>query len=263
MNEPFGPRYAELYDLVYREKEYGRECDVLEALFARHALGPVVSIVDLGCGTGAHALELARRGYRVVGVDRAEAMLAVARVKAVATGLERSVRFESGDLRSYRSAAPADAALMMFAVLGYLTTDDDLACALEGVAAGLRRGGLFVFDVWYGPAVARLGPGRTERDLVAPDGRALRRVASGRLDRAARLCSVTIAIERADDPGAPRESEELHTMRCFERDELERLLARAGLDLLALTAFPSLDEAPSAASWNVLGVARQRQEPSA
>ena len=78
----FGCGYADQYDLLYSDKDYEAECDLLEEVFRRYGTGPVQTILDLGCGTGSHALLLARRGYQVTGVDRSQEMLAQARQKA-------------------------------------------------------------------------------------------------------------------------------------------------------------------------------------
>ncbi|HEV2301317.1 MAG TPA: class I SAM-dependent methyltransferase [Stellaceae bacterium] len=62
-----------------------------------------LDVIDLGCGTGFLALELAAQGHRVVGVDFAPAMVAAARQKAAERGL--AVRFEAGDAESLPFAA--------------------------------------------------------------------------------------------------------------------------------------------------------------
>ena len=110
MTTPFGPVYAEHYDLFYQHKDYEAECSFLEAVFQRFAGQPVRSILDLGCGTGGHALRLAQRGYVVTGVDRSAAMLAEARQEAERSGITRTrgqaewsgqrLEFFSGDVRS-------------------------------------------------------------------------------------------------------------------------------------------------------------------
>ena len=62
--------YAQYYDLLYREKDYPGEVDYVDALIKKYAVNDARTILDLGCGTGGHAILLARKGYRVTGVDR-------------------------------------------------------------------------------------------------------------------------------------------------------------------------------------------------
>src|SRR5206468_3380563 len=115
---------------------------------------PVKTVLDLGCGTGNHALPLARRGFSVTGVDRSPGMLEQAAQKSSASGLgDKAPDFKQGDLRELDLHQQFDAALMMFAVLGYQLTNENVASALATVRRHLKPGGLFVFDIWYGPAV--------------------------------------------------------------------------------------------------------------
>ena len=78
----FARAYADAYDTMYHDKDYAAECDFLADVFSRFAVGPIHSIIDLGCGTGSHAIPLARRGYEVFGVDRSAQMIAIASMKA-------------------------------------------------------------------------------------------------------------------------------------------------------------------------------------
>jgi SAM-dependent methyltransferase len=107
---------------------------------------PVRRVVDLGVGTGELAVELARRGYDVVGVDCSAPMLAVSRAKAAAAGLATPPIFILDDIRTLRLEPPADAAICIYTVVNQLTADDDLDRAFAAVARSLVSGGLFVFE---------------------------------------------------------------------------------------------------------------------
>ena len=79
----FGKGLAEVYDLIYKDKDYERECDFLEEIFKKYStIFPVKTVLDAGCGSGGHAIPLAKRGYRVVGFDLSEVMISQARKKA-------------------------------------------------------------------------------------------------------------------------------------------------------------------------------------
>src|SRR5690349_8729575 len=145
----FGTGYADTYDVVYRDKDYAREVAAIDRLFERHKTAPIKSVLDLGCGTGRHAILLAGRNLDVVGLDQSEAMLEHARKLAQADGTGSSLTFIKGDVRNFDAGKVFDAALMMFNVLGYLTSNDDLLAGLRSVRRHLRDGGLFIFDIWY------------------------------------------------------------------------------------------------------------------
>ena len=187
MTTPFGPLYAEHYDLFYQHKDYEAECSFLEAVFQRFARQPVHSVLDVGCGTGGHALRLAQRGYAVMGVDRSAAMLAEARQEAERSESTRTggqadrsdqrPEFVLGDVRSFDLGQTYDAAIMMFAVLSYQATNEDLAAAFTRVRRHLTPGGLLVADFWYGPAVCGRALRPFRPPTIGPE-QALRRSAS-------------------------------------------------------------------------------------
>lgn len=93
-------------------------------------------ILDMGCGTGRHALELGRRGYCVTGVDLSEGMLAQARGVAEAEGIT-GVTFQQGDARQYRTDTLFDRAYCVCeGSLGLIGTGSD---PLDYDRAVLRR----------------------------------------------------------------------------------------------------------------------------
>src|SRR5437667_115011 len=89
----FGPGYLALYDETLGERT-PIEIDRLEALLQ---LRPPIRILDLPCGQGRHAIELARRRYDVTGVDLSPYLLDVAKARAKTAGVE--VRWLEGDIR--------------------------------------------------------------------------------------------------------------------------------------------------------------------
>jgi len=252
MTDTFGSTYAGIYDALYQDKDYGQECDVVEDVFATYGERPVRTILDLGCGTGGHAVPLAQRGYEVVGVDRSEAMLAQARQRAVPVA---GVAFQAGDLRELDLGRRFDSVLMMFAVLGYQLGNRDVLAALATARRHLQDGGLLVFDVWYGPAVLVERPSQRVKLLRVPDGQVLR-VASGSLDARYHACQVEYHVWRMEQQRVVAETRERHTMRFFFPLEIELLLEQTGLELVRLGAFPRLDREPDESTWNVCVVAR-------
>lgn len=269
-DQPFGAAYASNYDLMYGEKDYEAECDLLESLFERHSPRPVRSILDLGCGTGNHLVRLAARGYQLTGVDQSEQMLEAARGKLNdATNPE----IPPGDIQPQGGQQPGrawrpqlvrsgiqtldlgrqyDAVLMMFAVMGYLATDRDLQRGLQVVRQHLAPGGLFVADFWYGPAVVAIGPSVRTLRLNTPDGELLR-TATPRLDAEHHRCTVHYQLST---PDGTVQAEETHTMRYFFPDELQSRLGELQLEILAMHPFLALEGAPDQATWNALLCAR-------
>lgn len=255
MSGVFGPLYAQTYDDVYRAKEYEAECDVLERIWQRMGSGPVHAVLDLGCGTGNHALSLAARGYEVVGIDRSEEMIARARDKASADRRVDGTSFQRGDIGEVRLGRTFDAVTMLFAVLGYQTTNSDVLAALRTARGHLSPGCLLIADVWYGPAVLHEGPEQRVA-LIEADGARILRVARASVDTFAQCVRVHYNLWQINRDRIVAEAEEEHEMRFFFPRELELMLEVSGLSLVRLSAFPDIDVAPDQSTWNVAFVAR-------
>ena len=256
MSAVFTATYADSYDLLYQDKDYAAECDVIERIFQTHGENPIQSILDLGCGTGSHALNLAKRGYKVVGVDRSEDMLAHARRKAAELIDPGEIVFQEGDICRLDLQQRFDAVLIMFAALGYQLENAQVLSALKTAHNHLHPGGLLLFDVWYGPAVLHQRPVPRVKIIPTSEGRILR-VASGELDTRHHVCNVHFQLWHMNKTRLIANVEEEHQMRYYFPLELELFLEQAGLTLVRLGAFPEYDSAPSEETWNVLGVARR------
>ena len=255
MSEVFGSIYADAYDLLYHDKNYAAECDLIERLFRTYGDGSVHSVLDLGCGTGNHAIPLAERGYEVVGVDRSESMIAHARRKAGGLSDGSSVALHQGDVRSIDLQRDFDAVLMMFAVLSYQLENADVIAALKTTRRHLRLGGLLIFDVWFGPAVLHQRPSQQVKVIPTPEGKILR-VSSGELDIRHHVCTVHFHVWRLEGERLVAETKESHPIRYFFPRELDLFLECSGFAPIQLGAFPEFDQDPDEMTWNVLGVTR-------
>ena len=141
MTEPLGsdalyhdPRLADFYDIDNGWADDTRTCLDL----ARDA----ASVLDLGCGTGLLAAACAEHGARVMGVDPAPAMLAIARVRP---GGDR-VTWVEGDGRTIRLDQRFDLIVMTGHAFQCLLTDNDQRATLATIAAHLAPQGRFIFD---------------------------------------------------------------------------------------------------------------------
>ncbi len=255
MSEVFGSEYADAYDLLYQDKDYVAECRLIDRILQNYANGDVRKVLDLGCGTGNHALPLAEQGYEVVGVDRAPGMLESARRKAANGQIDGRAMFYEGDLRNIELEQSFDAALRMFAVLGYQLTNGDVLTALRTARKHVRPGGLLIFDIWYGPAVLRQGPSERVKLIPTESGQILR-VASGELEIERHLCKVSYRVWRIEGDRLAGQTEETHWMRYFFPLELDLFLEYCGFTPVRLGVLPEFDRDPDTTTWNALGLAR-------
>ncbi|TME23647.1 MAG: class I SAM-dependent methyltransferase, partial [Chloroflexi bacterium] len=143
----FGPGYLALYDETLGERT-PIEIDQLEALLR---LRPPVRILDVPCGQGRHAIELARRGYDVTGVDLSPYLLDVAKARAETAGV--GVRWLEGDMRRRVSGQTFDLVLNLFTSFGYFLEEADDRLVVQAAAAMLEPGGRFLLEVINGERV--------------------------------------------------------------------------------------------------------------
>jgi len=255
VSELFSSGYAAAYDSLYGTKDYASECDLIEQIFRTYAKTPVASVLDLGCGTGNHALELARRGYEIAAVDQSPHMLAEAQNKLAAASPDGNVSFHEADIREFNLDRQFDAIVVMFAVLGYQIDNHDVLRTLNTARKHLKRDGLLIFDVWYGPAVLHERPTQRIKTIKTENGEILR-TSSGTLDVNRHVCTIDIQIWNLESDRLVSRTRESHTQRYFFSQELKLFLENTGFDPIRLGAFPDFNHDPDESTWNVLQVAR-------
>jgi SAM-dependent methyltransferase len=123
------------------DHQLAREVDFIEVSLGIERGG---ALLDLACGTGRHAVELARRGYQVVGLDLSLAMLARASDEAQ----ERRIKmnFVQGDMREMTFAEQFDGVYCWNTSFGYFEEEKN-ALVVDRVRSALKAGGLLLLDV--------------------------------------------------------------------------------------------------------------------
>ena len=247
--------YAAYYDLLYRDKDYPGEARYVHSLLRRHGVGNG-EILELGCGTGKHAEQLVRLGFSVQGIDLSPSMVEIARKRTPAELFSR-LGFDVGDARSARIGKHFDAAISLFPVASYQTSNEDLAGMLRTAAAHLKTGGIFVFDFWYGPAVLTDPP--TERVKRLEDGIIqVTRTAKPTLRPNENVVDVHYQVQvKQNSNGRVADIEETHRMRYLFLPELRWMLQEAGLEVLDAERWMSGEL--GVGSWFGVIVARKGQ----
>ncbi len=140
--EFFDDLYLRVYAFAEEPERVRKEVD-----FFTRSLGLKggEKVLDACCGQGRHSLELARRGFSVVGVDLSEALLYVARQRAAQEGLP--VQFIQSDVRDLSLPETFDAVLNVFTSFGYLETEDEDRRALARMSRHLKPHGTLILDV--------------------------------------------------------------------------------------------------------------------
>ncbi len=243
--------YARYYNVLYQDKDYAGEADFVLSCLKRHEAPR--TLLDLGCGTGRHALEMARRGVSVTGVDMSATMLEMGRqALAAAPDLPPGVtppRLLEGDARTVRLDTHYDAVTSLFHVMSYQNTEGDALAVMETARQHLKPGGLFLFDFWYGPGVLTDPP--TERDRIMEDAHTLVYRHAHPVHRVNdNLVEVHYSIDLTDKSTGTKSSlNEVHKMRYWFLPELRHLASASRLTVIAEGAWRSF-ELPINTTWN-------------
>ncbi|MFO7676748.1 MAG: methyltransferase domain-containing protein [bacterium] len=212
--------FARHYDrFMSHYVDYPGWVDYVGRIFARFRVEPR-TVLDVACGTGIPSVLLARRGYRVTGVDRSEEMLAVLRRKAG----DLPIRLVRADITDFSLAEPADAAISLYDSVNYLLTEDALGRCFACVRRALAPGGLFAFDMNTVYSLSVFWGNR-----VAPrEAGGIRSVWDNSYDPETRVSTLKLSFwEAAPDGGLARFDEE-HRERAYTRHEVKRCLKAVG-----------------------------------
>lgn len=138
--------YAAKYDQEIFTQGTCGECDFIEQElnFSKN-----LKIIDVGCGTGRHAIELVKRGYQVTGIDLSDSQLKRAGEKAAAAGL--TIDFRKHDARDLPFSAEFDAAIMLCeGGFPLMETDEMNFAILQSVSHALKENALLIFTTLNG-----------------------------------------------------------------------------------------------------------------
>jgi SAM-dependent methyltransferase len=160
--------WEKMAPVLFTEERQRAVGEDLDRIVDRAQVLPGASILDLGCGPGRYALALARRGYRVTGVDRTAAYLERARAQAGEEGLD--VELVQADMRDFRRPETYDVVLSLWSSFGYFEDPAENRRVLKNVHASLKEDGRLLMDMMGKEVLARRF---VPRDWQEIDGRLL------------------------------------------------------------------------------------------
>lgn len=149
-SEYFDDEFLHLYRPFLTREDTLREVEAVVEIFGtRYG----AEVLDLACGWGRHAVELALAGCRVSGLDRSETLLRHARGMAAEAGVP--VRWVRGDIRELPWSEHFPAITCFFSSLGYFLSDAEDLRALRSVRDALKPDGVFLLETMHRDLIAR------------------------------------------------------------------------------------------------------------
>jgi SAM-dependent methyltransferase len=212
-------RLSKFYDLGWGDfsKQY---LDLIIELLDEHSVTQA-RVLDLACGTGILATELAEYGYIVHGIDISPDMIRVAKSKS--THL-LNASFEVADMTEFKTHIKFDLITCTFDSINYLARIEELQKMLKCVVYNLSHSGLFIFDSNTRHLYSSYDQEKREQEMQGQ--RFVQQCKFNSLTNEA-----TIKFVFADG------TMEIHRQRPYDFDELEPLLSDVGLDVVHLFAW--------------------------
>lgn len=245
---PVFDAYSRYYDLLYRDKDYAAEVEYIDSLLSRYNItGP--ELLEFGSGTGKHGQLLAKLGYRVTGIERSSEMVGLA---TVAEGFS----CQKGDICTVQLGRTFDAVLSLFHVVSYQISNDAVRGVFARAAEHLEPGGLFVFDVWYSPAVYAQRPEVRVKRMIDSEVEITRIAEPAIFSNENRVDVKYTVFVRELANSAYQTFTEIHPMRHFSLPELDLLAGLSGFEREAAEAFLTGDD-PGEETWGVCLVLRR------
>lgn len=248
MNDPFelSSRY---YDLLYQEKNSIAEAAYVDNLLQLHGISGC-DLLDFGSGTGRHGTLLGSRGYRVYGLEKSAAMVSIAKNS-------ETFSCQQGDITTTQLSKRFNAVISLFHVVSYQTTNAEVQAVFANASHHLDSGGLFLFDVWYSPAVLTQRPEIRVKRLQNPS-LSVTRVAEPTIYSNSNCVNVHYTIIAQDhSTDSFTLFNENHLMRHFSLPEIDLFTEATGFERVAFEEWLTGDT-PSESTWGVCFVLRKK-----
>jgi len=216
--------FAYYYDRLMKDVDYSKWADHIEAIFRVNHAEPEL-VLDLGCGTGSFCIEMAKRGYEMIGVDISPEMLSCARRKCDEEGLD--ILFLNQDMKEFELYGTVDAIVCLLDSINYLTDKRDVRKLLRRVNNYLNPGGLFIFDINSAYKLEKV-LGNNVFYSIEDD---IAYVWQNSYDKKKKTCRFDLTFFVKQN-GLYRRFDEVHFERTYSVDELEGMISASVLILL-------------------------------
>lgn len=233
---------AGVYDKINSGVDYGKWADFIETLFDKYLKEKPELVLDLACGTGRMSMELARRGYDMIGVDASEEMLSVA-MDAVFDAIIDGILPEEGkrplflcqSMTNFELYGTVGAIVSCLDSLNYLTGDGELEKCFSLAHNYLDPDGLFIFDMNTPYKFENIyGENAYVYDVDGEKGSFC--AWQNFYDKETALCDFLLTVFEEGEDGRYSRHDEEQRERCYSMSEIEKALENNGFELLGVYA---------------------------
>ena len=221
--------FAKYYDFLYVKKDYQKESLLIERILCKYLHEKPSRLLDVGCGTGIHAIHLAKRGYSVIGVDISKDMISIANKKAELFP-ELDLTFKYCDIKQLKNRF--EFIYSMFNVINCLDDVEDLINFFDQIRSICS--GVYLFDCWNYDSILINKPISKTNTISTPEGIITKSVVPV-LDLKNYLCYLNCQF---DINGQSHKIK--HRIRLFKHDVIMNVLKKSGFSVIG--CFKDLEE---------------------
>lgn len=233
--------YSKYYNLLYGDKDYKAEVNYVTKEIKKFA-PKTKSILEFGSGTGGHGVLLQKKGFDIFGLDKSKYMVSEAK--------KGGLKCKIANISKFKLKEKYDAIISLFHVISYLTSNEDLIATFINANKHLNKGGIFLFDVWYSPAVYKQKAVPRTKKMQNKEISVVRN-AVPKIDINNNIVNVEFTILIKDlITGKTSKLFENHPMRHFSTPEIDLLAKSTGFKILKIEEFLTGNK-PSNNTWGV------------
>jgi SAM-dependent methyltransferase len=182
-------------------------------------------------------------------------MLKIAKQKIKREGLK--INLHKGNIQTIRLDKKFDAVISMFNVMGYQITNEAFEKALLTARTHLKKGGLFVFDVWFGPAVLKDNPKDRKKVVCITAEEKIIRYSKCRTDMMNQVVEINFITEKHFKRKLITINKECHRIHFFFPNEIRILLKKSGFTIRKTCPFLKLGRHVTESDWNIAVVSEK------
>ena len=224
---------SSVYDKINAHVDYSKWADFVESCFDKYLGARPELLLDLACGTGSMTLELAKRGYDMIGVDGSSDMLNIAFDRKYDLELKNDVLFLLQDMREFELYGTVRAITCCLDSINYLTDDGDVEKVFALCHNYLDPDGLFLFDINSPYKFEKIYGNNTYVYEDEDCGEGNFCVWQNCFDKESGLCDFFLTVfEKNEGSNTYLRRDELQTERCYSRKEIEDALTKTGFELI-------------------------------